>query len=180
MIDQDAAWRKALEPFSDEARGSVHQSEILCLMDPVAFLRLASPISARIDSRKRTQGIRRTLDRNVGLRTLPCLELQIDGVEASVTGHDGRHRAMELADRGHSLIPVLLCFEDCEAEDFGHVNALHPQPHDDDEEYPGYDEDDLDDRERPMRIAGMTGFILMPAGCGQSVHGSLVPEGEGR
>lgn len=147
--DEQDAWRAALAPFHRDAIDDTLGSAVLVLMSPDDFLRLASPISSRIDSVGRSTTIRKAMDTMTPLAALPCLEFEIDETEAWVTRHDGRHRAMELRGRGFSLIPVWV---ECETGETGlrGIDAIHPQPHDEDEDYPGFDEDDLDARCTPI------------------------------
>lgn len=147
--DERAAWRAAIAPFHRDAIEAVEATSSIVLMSPEDFLRLASPMSSRIDTVGRLGSIREALDTGTPLAAILLLEVSIDGDEAVVLRHDGRHRAMELRDRGYSLVPVEIQIED-DGEDISAAEIVHPQSHDEDEDYPGYDEDDLDARRTPV------------------------------
>lgn len=152
LVERDQ-WQKAIQPFAPSAFENASSNECLCLISPSDFLRLAAPIAARIPSRERTAAIREALNQNIPLDAIPALELSVDGTAASVTRHDGRHRAKELAQRGFALMPVLLTFDGCDPADLAHALKLYPEPHDEDEAYPGHDEDSLGDRLAPLDMS---------------------------
>jgi len=119
----------------------------IVMMHPSDFLRLAAPIAARIPSSERRKIIAGVLDAGGLLATLPELEVEIEGDDGYVRTHDGRHRALELLERGFTTMPVHLILEGGDLEDVKH---LYPQMHDDDDDYPGLDEDALWEKAEPI------------------------------
>ena len=130
-------------PFSlDE-----HADQLIVMMRPQDFLRLAAPIAKRISSRERRDAIAAVLDAGGTLATIPELELEIHDSEGYVIHHDGRHRAIELRERGFDLMPVHLMLEGGSLDTLRHI---HPELHDEGEDYPGFDEDSLEEKMRPV------------------------------
>lgn len=124
-----------------------HADQLIVMMRPQDFLRLAAPIAERIPSRERRGAIAAVLDAGGTLATLPELELEIHDNEGYVIHHDGRHRAIELRERGFDLMPVHLMLEGGSLET---LRRIHPELHDEGEDYPGFDEDSLEERMRPV------------------------------
>lgn len=135
---------KALKGITDEFFTIVE-------MSPATFLRLAPPIASRINSYLRRQEISHAIDGGTPLETLPYLNLTIYEGQAYVEEHDGRHRALEFAARGATSIPVLVEFTEPNVA-LTPIKAIHPQAHDEDDEYPGLDEEDLDRKLRPIDL----------------------------
>lgn len=52
--------------------------------------------------------LRQVVSRGVPLRTVPQLLIEFYGDEARVRGHEGRHRALALSERGVAVVPVIL------------------------------------------------------------------------
>ena len=130
-------------PFSFDE----HADQLIVMMRPQDFLRLAAPIADRIPSRERRSAIAAVLDAGGILATLPDLEIEIHDNEGYVIHHDGRHRAIELRERGFDLMPVHLMLEGGSLEK---LRRIYPELHDEDEEYPGFDEDSLEERMNPV------------------------------
>ena len=143
MLLNEIFSKSALNDLSD-------QNCRIALMNPRDFLRLAPPIASRIKSKKRRRAIAKALDKSLYLHSIPYLILDIMGPDAFVVSHDGRHRALELASRGINEMPVVIEFENGTPSDFDHISRIYPEPHDEDEEYPGYDEESLDDKLKPV------------------------------
>ena len=121
--------------------------DLVAMIRPQDFLRLAAPIAERIPSRERRDAIAEVLDAGGILSTLPELEIEMHGREGYVIHHDGRHRAIELRERGHALMPVRIMIEGGSIAD---LKCIHPELHEEDEEYPGFDEDSLEEKMRPV------------------------------
>lgn len=166
-----------------EVEGASH----LALMHPRDFLRLASPVSDRIDGAGRTATVRGLLDAGTPFASWPDLILDVEGERAFVMGHDGRHRAMELLERGCHLMPVVLTVEDTGEPDrdpaaaVAGLRVLHPQPHDEDDAYPGWDEEALEDRLEPVDARTVLVALVPFAEAVRTLLGAQgVPPGPGR
>lgn len=142
-----------------------HQDQLIVMMRPHDFLRLAAPIAECIPSDERRRAIAEVLDSGGTLETLPELELDVHDNEGYVIHHDGRHRAMELQHRGFSAMPVRLILEDGSLET---LTRIHPELHDEGEEYPGFDEDSLDEKTRPVSPAVFMARQIMTRQTGES------------
>lgn len=157
------------DPFSmpfvlpDDAHGPV------VMMHPSDFLRLAAPIAARIPSSERRKVIAGVLDAGDLLATIPELEVEIEGDDGFVRMHDGRHRALELLKRGFTTMPVHLIIEGGELDE---VKRLYPQMHDDDDDYPGFDEDSLSEKAEPIG----PDVILRPASSFSAASERSIPD----
>lgn len=150
-------FKKALRHFAPEAVESgpgIH----LVLMAAEVFLKLASPIPSRIDSVGRSAIVRSLFVAGCAYHSLPELEIQISETsgDAFVVSHDGRHRVRLLSENGFAFVPVLIRASDHAADeamveppDWSRL-TFHPQPHDDEDDYPGMDSDDLETRARPL------------------------------
>ena len=73
-------------------------------MSPDEFLRLARPLDA--PQADKLEALRQSLDRGEKLRSAPYLGFDHEGDEAQITGHEGRHRALVLKERGVEQMPV--------------------------------------------------------------------------
>lgn len=72
------------------------------------FLRLASDFAVGPD-KESLDRIRKSLDQGEFLKEIPFLSVKPDpNGKAVVTGHEGRHRALVLKERGYTTMPVLL------------------------------------------------------------------------
>lgn len=168
----------AMAPFSPDSLAVVDDGTPVALMHPLDFLRLASPVAARIDSAGRTEVVRALMDGGEAFSSVPCLEIAIDGDDAYVQAHDGRHRAMEILARGGTLIPVLLEARSLEddvpaaREDLDALRLIHPQPHEEDDDYPGLDEEALEERLSPLAYLRVMSVVL-DAG---EIRRALIPD----
>jgi len=81
--------------------------EILIPEMPIdEFLTLADTLpSPDVDKVKTVQGV---LDRGEQFQDIPFLQADNYGTYATITGHEGRHRAMALRDLGETTMPVYL------------------------------------------------------------------------
>jgi len=141
------------KPFLE---GGPSETTRVALMRVEDFLRLAAPVSTRIDSASRFAAIDACLAAGTPFAT-PLeliLEFDEDDGETRMNSHDGRHRAMRLAGRV-DLVPVHIVMEgfagDPPADVWDRLDVIHPEPHDDDDEYPGFDDDELWARQDPVR-----------------------------
>jgi hypothetical protein len=128
----------------------------ISLVDPEIFLRLASPVSERIARERRSEAVEAVLDAGTPFSSIPeLLFTAYDDGTAAVFGHEGRHRAMALRDRGVREIPVLLLPEYYLGDGSGFsgsleaIEKIYPQSHDDDESY-DLDAGELNDRLDPL------------------------------
>lgn len=150
----------ACAPFDPAGLPEADDGTLVAFMHPADFLRLTCPVCDRIDSAGRTDMVRRLLEDGVPLSSFPELALDVEGHEAFVQAHEGRHRAMEIMAHGGTLLPVVLTIggwgqPSAETASLpGGIRIFHPQPHDGYDSYPGLDEEDLEARLEPMD-AGM-------------------------
>lgn len=145
--------RDAFFPFDATALRDIDPTRSrIALMRPSDFLRLAAPIAARIDTAGRAASVRRAHSRGMPFSSLPELVLDVDGGAAYVVAHDGRHRARRLLEAGAGAMPVVLSLEPADLDGFPEIGFIHPQPHDDDDDYPGWSDDDLNERQVPVRF----------------------------
>lgn len=106
-----AYWdQKVLRAAMEAAKNPLNR-ERLVWMPPDQFLKLALPLEKPLTpfSESKLQKLRELLERGIGFNEIPYLSFRHDsrGV-AQVLGHEGRHRAITLRDRGVDLMPVML------------------------------------------------------------------------
>lgn len=160
-MDDKTRWRAAMLPFASTALDDLEENDRIVLMSPVDFLRLAAPVSSRIASRERTIAIRSAMTAGIALESLPFLEIEGGDQDAWIMCHNGRHRAMELRDLGHAVIPVVMTGTIVDL-DRSLGTVLHAQPHDDEDDYPGHDDESLEERMTPMRACDVVLSIMAP------------------
>jgi len=162
----DAEITSAMAAFSPGALAEIDPGTRIAFMHPADFLCLAAPVAERIDSSGRTAAVQALMDAGETFSSLPVLEINLDGEDGYVQAHDGRHRAMEILSRGGALMPVVLEVLDGETGapadpvDLEHLRLLHPQPHDEDDSYPGFDEEALEERLMPLAVARVMGVVM--------------------
>lgn len=179
----DTAILQACAPFDPADlldRLEMEGSAQVAFMHPSVFLRLACPICDRIDSAERTEAVGRLLDDGIPFSSFPELVLDVEGDDAFVRCHDGRHRAAEILARGGNLIPVLLVPEGEDGAGRGpaelsRVRRFHPQPHDEGDSYPGWDDEELEDRLVALRADRV---LVAVAGIAQ-LRAALQPPANG-
>ena len=81
--------------------------ERLTYMSPDQFLQLARPIEGG-PSQSKLDALRQSLDSGEKIRNMPFLNFTHEGDAARVTGHEGRHRALALKERGVEQMPVIM------------------------------------------------------------------------
>ena len=129
-------------------------SSRVALMRTRDFLGMAPPPAARIESHERFAVIDGLMKLGTPFSSPLELLVDADGDEAVVYSHDGRHRAMRLLDR-IEFVPVHVVV-DAPSEGkprddvLDGIVTVYPQTHDEDEDYPGWDAEDLDARIEPM------------------------------
>lgn len=92
--------REALAHALAETEGPSRTA--LVAMDPLDFLRLAAPGHSEYS----TKAVQSALETTGAFWDVPYLVLEEHGHTASVTGHEGRHRARALAELGVREMPV--------------------------------------------------------------------------
>ncbi|MBK9617246.1 MAG: hypothetical protein IPO35_17755, partial [Uliginosibacterium sp.] len=81
-----------------------HKSRYRLVEMPISdFLKLAKQDSTDQVKTQRVSDVRKTGEK---FDTVPYLYFDVDGRVAKVTGHEGRHRAKQLAAEGYTTIPV--------------------------------------------------------------------------
>jgi len=147
---------QALRPFAIDALPS---NAIISLMTPETFLRLASPSSSRIQIQHRERLLKRLYEQHVRFASLPEFILTLNGTDAQVLMHDGRHRVIVLRDHDAALIPVVIHIESDSGQCLDtHQSAacldtlvnIFPQVHEDDEAYPDLSDEELEERLGPL------------------------------
>lgn len=88
----------------DATRVEYKSREKLVSMPIREFLKLAKPGQAQY----KADAITELLMEGKQFNTLPFLIFDVEGDEAFVTGHEGRHRARALLDLGCKTMPVIL------------------------------------------------------------------------
>lgn len=98
---------EALEQAQKESDAYKSRSKLI-YMSPEQFLSLAERLEAPTPSKKKT--VSDVLDKGDKLSSIPHLSFDRNesGETAQVTGHEGRHRAMQLQSRGVRAMPVML------------------------------------------------------------------------
>ena len=152
----DTQWTR--EPAAPTSR--------VALMRVTDFLRLCPPAAARIPSDERLAVIDGLLEAGTPFATPLELILEVDEDQTCVMSHDGRHRAQRLADLV-TYVPVHVVVEDSYGPHPDNVLAtlgdIFPEPHDEDENYPGWEPGELDDRLEPVAASDMFLALRTPA-----------------
>lgn len=98
--------KEAIDKAEKES-GSFKSREMLVYMTPDEFLQMAETLDEPTSSKQET--VRGVLSQGKKLSSIPLLSFDNDGKgTASVVGHEGRHRAMELKARGVTRFPVMI------------------------------------------------------------------------
>jgi hypothetical protein len=97
------------EALSKAEKQNSKSREILIDMPIDDFLALAE--KAKGVTQKAAE-IRKMLDAGKKLSSIPYLNIDQEGKDARVTGHEGRHRAMVAKEMGYTTIPVVLISRD--------------------------------------------------------------------
>ena len=93
-----------LARLEKESRDPMSRSRAVW-MSPQEFLDVVSPLEPHSS---KSASIRQGLDTSEGLRQVPLLLIDKDGVGVRVVGHEGRHRMLAFSKEGLTLVPVEL------------------------------------------------------------------------
>ncbi len=152
----DAQWTR--EPAAPASR--------VALMRVTDFLRLCQPVAARIPSAERLAVVDGLLEAGTPFATPLELVLEVDEDQTCVMMHDGRHRARRLADLV-TYVPVHVVVDGIcgpHPDDvLATLGEIHPEPHDEDDDYPGWDPVELDDRLEPVAASDVFLALRTPA-----------------
>lgn len=172
----------ALRLFRPEALYEGGDNFNLALMKPSDFLRLAPPVSRRIAEEGRLESVEARLQEGKALDHIPALELSIDGNAGVVTGHDGRHRAMVLHAMNVALMPVAIEPDQSLGSErrysIREITALQevfPQPHDDDDDYPGWSSAELEEKSYPVTTRALFEKVFTPQQVAEALGINAAP-----
>lgn len=92
---------------AEKESGSYKSRQHLIYMSPDEFLQMAERIEEAVPSKQET--VEGVLSKSSKFDSIPFLAFEHDGKgQAKVVGHEGRHRAMSLKERGVTRMPVML------------------------------------------------------------------------